>query len=413
MPAGIREGVRLSPIRVGAKEAGVLIKCPIRADLRWCIGVFIMMRVALTVWSIVILQVYPIKPDWDEPVFAFYEKVVPGGYHDGHSVSDHLLWPWYRWDTDWYLRIAVEGYDADGRGAFPPLYPALIRGLGTLLGGQYLLAALIISNIATVLVIWLIYQESYAHFDGTTAQLSVIYLIGFPTAFFLVAAYTESLFLALLLLAWRAASTEEWLQAGFWGAASVLVRFHGIALLLPMAYLIWKKGGLTRRRALALLAILLALFAWLLYARLGPVGAFPWQVQGLVWKEHIGLPWEGIIHNLFAISGQFPPHGGSLFSMSLDLFSALLFIILTIAASRVLPREHLLLMVVLLLIALTRVDQYGVMRSMSRYMLALFPGFLVLARAGRRTAFHWPWIIFSLTLEALASALFFLYFWVA
>jgi hypothetical protein len=99
--------------------------------------------------------------------------------------------------------------------------------------------------------------------------------------------------------------------------------------------------------------------------------------------------------------------------MSLDLFSALLFIILTIAASRVLPREHLLLMVVLLLIALTRVDQYGVMRSMSRYMLALFPGFLVLARAGRRTAFHWPWIIFSLTLEALASALFFLYFWVA
>src|SRR5512132_623613 len=54
-----------------------------------------------------------------------------------HAVADPLLAPLARWDSVWYLRIADSGYgDSAPRAAFFPLYPLLIRSLGTLLGGS-------------------------------------------------------------------------------------------------------------------------------------------------------------------------------------------------------------------------------------------------------------------------------------
>lgn len=413
--AGKRWRSRLAEIgsRLRTREANTGTKQPARADIWWCMAAFLVMRVVLTVWSILAVRAYPIEVPWDDPMFEFYQEIVPGGYGDGRTVSDHLLWPWYRWDSYWYLEIAVEGYDAEGRGAFGPLYPALIRGLAPLLGGHYMVAALVISNLATMLVIWLLYQEAYSLFDRGTARRSVLYLLGFPVAFFLLGAYAESVFMAFLLLAWRAASSEKWVQAGLWGAACVLVRFHGIALLLPGAYLLWQRGALSKRKALAMLAIPLALAAWSLYTRFGPVMAFPWQVQARVWGDHSAWPWEGAIHNLLTILGYYPLRNLSVFSLSLDLLSAALFLTLTVAAARVLPTEHVLLMGALLFVALVRVDGYGWMRATSRYMLPIFPGFIVLARAGRRAAFHWPWISLSLALQAITSGLFFLWHFVA
>src|SRR5437764_12497840 len=38
-----------------------------------------------------------------------------------------LIEPWHRWDTGWYLKIAVKGYSADdGTIIFQPLYPSLM-----------------------------------------------------------------------------------------------------------------------------------------------------------------------------------------------------------------------------------------------------------------------------------------------
>lgn len=383
-----------------------------RADVGRCLSIFAAMRVALTAWAILVLHVYPIGVQWEAPMFSAYGLAVPGGYGGGNGLWDLVLWPWYRWDTGWYLNIALEGYGPSGQAAFPPLYPWLVRGLGSMLQGHYLLAALVISNVAAFLSCLLLYKEARSIFTRTAALRTVLYFLSFPTAFFLVAAYTESLFLLFALLAWQAATDGKWVAAASWGVPCVLTRFHGIALLVPFAYLWWRSRP-RKAQGLALLAIPLALVAWFFYVRFGPGGEFPWSAQGRVWREHIGWPWEGIVNNALAVFGIHPRANLSLFSISLDTLVTGLLIVLTVACFRLLPTGHALLMAVMLLIALTRVSELGLLRSMSRYSLPLFPGFILLARAGQRRMFHWPWVVVCFTLQATASALFFLWFWVA
>ena len=53
---------------------------------------------------------------------------------------------WARWDSDWYLRIAENGYSwPSSTPAFFPLYPLLVACLGRLLLGHYVLAGVVVS----------------------------------------------------------------------------------------------------------------------------------------------------------------------------------------------------------------------------------------------------------------------------
>src|SRR5919205_1206428 len=55
-----------------------------------------------------------------------------------HAIADPLLAPLARWDSVWYLTIADSGYGGStARAAFFPLYPLLVRALGTVFGGSH------------------------------------------------------------------------------------------------------------------------------------------------------------------------------------------------------------------------------------------------------------------------------------
>ncbi|MCJ7621462.1 MAG: hypothetical protein MUP64_14720, partial [Anaerolineae bacterium] len=145
------------------------------------------MRVVISLWAALVLAVTqaPTSPD---DVLRPYQSVKPisGG------VAELLLGAWQRFDTLWYLRIAAQGYAPhDGSTVYFPLYPMLIRLLGTLFAGNYLLAALVISNLAFVGVLFCLYRLTERQFGGMGARRSTLYLAIFPTAFFFLAAYTE------------------------------------------------------------------------------------------------------------------------------------------------------------------------------------------------------------------------------
>jgi Gpi18-like mannosyltransferase len=97
------------------------------------------------------------------------------------------------------------------------------------------------------------------------ARRSVICLAVFPTAYYLVAGYTESLFLALTLGAFLAALKRRWLVAGSLAYLASLTRLQGAVLLLPLgwiAYVQLRQAGL--RALLARLPALVASLArWL------------------------------------------------------------------------------------------------------------------------------------------------------
>ena len=87
-----------------------------------------------------------------EPLSSGSVYVAADSLLHADRLSHLLVNVWQRWDTAWYLKIAAFGYDpADGTASFSPLYPWLIRGLGALTG-NFLLSALLISNLAALAV---------------------------------------------------------------------------------------------------------------------------------------------------------------------------------------------------------------------------------------------------------------------
>jgi len=154
------------------------------------------------------------------------------------AFSQKFVNVWLRWDTGWYLKIAAFGYSPDDNSTvFMPLFPLLTRGLGGLLGGNYLLAALLVTNLCALAALILLYeialQEGLA---PESAHRSLLFYLSFPTAFFLLAAYTEAPFLAALFAAWLLARRGYWLAAGLLAAAATLVRMQGVMMTAVLGW---------------------------------------------------------------------------------------------------------------------------------------------------------------------------------
>src|SRR5689334_1899057 len=114
---------------------------------------------------------------------------------DWSSSPLSTLWQaWNRWDTGHFTSIATQGYVNVLKTAFFPLYPLLMRALMIVIHNA-LVAGLLISDISGFVALLVLYQLVREDFDQERALRTVLYLAIFPTAFFLMAAYNEALFL--------------------------------------------------------------------------------------------------------------------------------------------------------------------------------------------------------------------------
>jgi Gpi18-like mannosyltransferase len=143
--------------------------------------------------------------------------------------------PWHRWDTGWYLKIALNGYAAnDGSVIFAPLYPALIKVVGALTG-DILLGALIVGNVACLALLIILYKLIQLQTQSNRiATNALLLLITFPTAFYLLAAYTESTFLLFVVGTFLAARQRHWWIAAILAALATLTRLQGWVLFFPV-----------------------------------------------------------------------------------------------------------------------------------------------------------------------------------
>jgi hypothetical protein len=142
---------------------------------------------------------------------------------------------WERWDALWFLRIADGGYAVgDGSAAFFPLYPLLVRGVSAAIGGHPLAAGLIVSNAFFLVATLVVYRLTEEEWDDTIARRTVLFLSIFPTAFFFLAPYSESLFLALSAGCFLAARRGRWGWAAVLGALGAATRSMGVLLIIPL-----------------------------------------------------------------------------------------------------------------------------------------------------------------------------------
>lgn len=351
--------------------------------LRYAVLVFIVMRVVISLWMTLVLVVTgaPTTPD---EVLRPYQGIDPiaGG------PGELSLGVWQRFDTLWYLKIAAQGYSPeDGSTVYFPLYPLLIKLLGKALFENYLMAALLISSVAYIGALYYLYRLTDMEFTRVAARRSVIYLSVFPTAFFFLAAYTESLFLLLTLAAFYSAKEKRWCLAAVLGFLSSLTRLQGVVICIPLLYIYLRdkefQVSKLRRDLLGLILIPGGAVLFLAYQRL-VIGAAPllstYQMQlyaQFVW------PWDNIIATVQKIMS---PEGSFINILNLGMTG--LFLAMTALSFRHLSPEYGIYMAVTIFVLLSRRTTLQPLVSMSRYVLVLFPAFMIWGRWGSNPRFQ-------------------------
>jgi hypothetical protein len=166
------------------------------------------------------------------------------------SVLDrpHPFWDAFaRYDAGWYQNIASTGYvyGEGGRNnlAFFPLYPLLMRGIGTVLGSHkadFYFAGIVISWCAFASAMVVLYRLARIDLDERAAQRAVMYAAVFPFAYFFGVVYSESLFLLALVSAAYCLRTKHWLLAAVAGAAMTATRVTGVMAIPGLAWIAWR-----------------------------------------------------------------------------------------------------------------------------------------------------------------------------
>ena len=362
---------------------------------------FLGVRLLLGVWMWGIRQVFPNDP-----------ATISSTMYRGVPVETNpWLEPWQRWDTPQYQAIARRGYAAFDTALFtPPLFPALMAGAAFVFGGDTLASGLFISGLACLVCLLAIFQIARYEFDGDhLAFRAALYLAVFPTAFFLSAAYSESVFLAGAMFCLYNARKERWVAAGLWGALAALTRITGPFLVVPLvfaAWWAWRKGDW--RAWLAPLITGLGALVFPLYTEFG-LHQSPAAIlaASTIRGGRLTIPGWNLIEAASHIL-----RARLLGENLAELGFSIVFIVLTIFIWRKLPRLYGIYSVTLMLLFLARLGSPQPLVSMARYVLEIFPAFLLLAVWGRLPQVNRLMLYLSLLGLLFFSAQFAMWGWV-
>ena len=199
------------------------------------------------------------------------------------------------------------------------------------------------------------------------------------------------------------ARSRRWMPAALLGALAALTRAVGVLMFLPLIYLWWTQADSRRwRDGLSLLMVPLATLSFLALTGLSGVSSLQ---NG--WRAKFVLPWQNIVE-FCKLAGQ-----NRLLPIDIfDLFVVVVFAILCYAIWTRLPREFGLYSLAMFLVPLFRVNAGQPFVSMARYVLVIFPAFILLGQWGKN-----PWVnrlILYLSFPVLLyfSAQFWMWGWV-
>lgn len=310
-------------------------------------------------------------------------------------VTPHAwIGAWARWDSVWYMRIVRDGYfyipGKQSSVAFSPLYPMLMRVVGYLTGGNVLgwfEAGILVSNAVFLLALAYLWKLVRLDFDEPVARRTVLYAILAPTAFFFSAAYPMSLILAIAVIAFYRARKGDWWIAAFVVALAPLARPDGIVVVPGLLFEYLRQRQFKWRQALHADAMVLAmlplatLLGWMLlsHLRFGDALAF----------VHVQKAW--------------PPTWAYMALKDCDVMIGLMAAIGAAAALAVGWFRLRSSYMVYATMHLGLMISAGRFTSLQRFVLVLFPVYIVLAILGRDGRFDRFWIIFC---SSLGSVLF-------
>jgi Dolichyl-phosphate-mannose-protein mannosyltransferase len=332
---------------------------------------------------------------------VFSQKYLAIGRADVWSAGPTWYHQLLQWDSEWYFKIVTEGYRYNGDPTiqqnivFYPLYPMLARGLVTISGLTPADALLLVSNVAGLFAVVVLFKLVREEFGDQLALSTITLLSFFPASVLLSAGYTEPLALLLIVSFFLVVKRKHYLPAALLAGLALSTRSTGIVLLPVLLWEMWRNRDEK--------PFLVALVPCILLATSGI-----WLFMIYLWSS-FGTP--------FAFSdGQTAFHQGTILAtrliaalefepftrMMLDDWNpwgqaswfTLLFVVLIAVGWSGLPSTWtLFVMGVLLLPYLTLSGGPAGFVSMSRFNLLSFPLFVVLAGLGLRAKWLFAGVI--------------------
>jgi hypothetical protein len=310
-----------------------------------------------------------------------------------------------RWDAAWYLDIAEKGYYLRGEGqqanvVFFPLYPLLMHLMGYLTGGNLVLAGWIVSSLFLALAVAMLTRLTQVFHPGLDPARPALFMLVFPTAFYLNAVYTESLFLFLSLCVVFFALKRNFVMAGVCAALASATRVAGVFLFVLLlvefvqAYG-WRSLLTTRAWPLLLAPIGITLFFlhhWIVF------GDFFLYLEV---QKTFGRNFQSHLQEYLVVRNN-----PDLVHTLLDLSFTMLSILFAFVALKRFRLSYGLYMLVSLAVALSTGTALGI----DRYAMVMFPIYLIGAGI-RSTVGRNSWIFASTLLMALNITRFVHHYW--
>lgn len=352
--------------------------------------------VIVNVYALIVLNRFNLSSD------TAYNWINPTEFHQVKSWNPQELL--VHWDSVWYLRVASEGYSFNGFNnpsniVFFPLYPFLIYVTSFLTLGNYILAGWIVSVVSLFLAVFYLYKLVSEFQKEINPALVVIFMLVFPTSFFLNSIYTESTFIFLSVAAFYYTLKRNFLLAGIFGILASLTRVTGFLLLVPLLieYLqIFNWKGLFKFQILPILAIPLGTFCYFLshYFLYGDLFLF---IKAQAW---FGRSFEINQDHLMLFSNP------SIVHFALDLSFVILAAVLIILIAKRLRFSYAVYVFLLIAIPLST----GTLMSIGRYILIAFPIFLLLASV-KNEVVRFGFLLISTLLLSMYITLFVNNYW--
>jgi Gpi18-like mannosyltransferase len=295
-------------------------------------------------------------------------------------LSNPLLFSWANFDGEHYLSISQIGYRGLEQ-AFFPVYPHLMRFLAAPFGNTFtasVVTGLFISNVSFVFALYFLYKLLRLDFSHYLSLLTILVLITFPTSFYFGAVYSESLFLLLTILSFYLARKDHWLLASIVGAVASATRIFGLLLLGALLLeALQKRTRLRKYFWIIFIPVGLALYILYQWMSTGDPLAF-YNLQKLVGPQHesgitlIPQVYVRYIKMLFSVEFTNPIYQ----TIFLEFFVGLLFFFLPIYGYF---KKVRLSYILFALVGFLLPTIQGSLSSVPRYVLVLFPSFLILA----------------------------------
>lgn len=327
---------------------------------------------------------------------------------DNAHIARQLRGTMWRADVAHYMVLSREGYlrqpfdieNARSRQfAFFPLHPLLLW-LVSHVTSDVMLWGAAMSNLFLFIGLVFLHKLTLAFgYDQQIARRTIFYTATFPVSYFFSVPLTEGLFLMLTVASFYAAKKENWWAAGALGAFASATRVNGVLLLPALLILSWQMyRSLQIKKILGLLLVPVGLWAYMLYSWWACGDPFAFRTAVAAWGRKPDFLLTAFFKYLIHPHTIIEPWNFHL----LNAASALLCLICVYFLIR--RREWALAAYGFL--AMFMPLSSGILQSMDRYALVVFPMYMALAMVAQSERVETTIRYVFITILAIMTALF-------